>query len=81
MSHAQLVKEALNRFTPEQLAVVYVDSSLALEDQLPDTLENLLIVDSENWEFRTYSMSSDIRPANCTQDLLDYIDTNLEKVI
>lgn len=81
MLHVELVKEALIQFTPDQLAEVYIDTSLALEDQLPDTLKNLIVVESENWEFSNQSMATDVRLANCTQDLLDYINTSLEKVV
>lgn len=80
MSHQDHVKQALAHFTPKQLKQVYVDTAVDLDDQLPDTLENLLKFHSEDWSFQNHSMDSDVRHACSADDLISYVKLTLELV-
>lgn len=80
MSHQDYVQQALAHFSPEQLKQVYVDTAVDLEDQVPDTLENLLKYQSEDWTFQSYSMNSDVRHAQSVEDLISYVELTLEPV-
>ena len=68
MAHIDLIAETLKRFNREQLNEMYVDSSLDIDDQETITLESHIKDCSENWLFRTYSLSSDSRSANSLED-------------
>lgn len=80
MSHQDYVQQALAHFTPEQLKQVYVDTAVDLDDQVPDTLENLLKFHSEDWTFPNHSMDSDVRHARSADDLISYVELTLEPV-
>lgn len=80
MSHQDYVQQALAHFTLEQLKQVYVDTAVDLDDQVPDTLENLLKFHSEDWSFKNYTMDSDMRPACSAEDLISYVKLTLEPV-
>lgn len=79
MQHSIHIHKALSHYTPEQLKQVYTDTAVDLEDQVPDTLENLLQFHSKNWTFPNHSNSS-VHQAISSEDMISYVELILEPV-
>lgn len=79
MSHNEYVSQALQHFSQEQLQEFYVDTAVDLTDQVPDSLENLLKFQSADWTFSNPTADCDVRPARNVEDLIDYVNTTLER--
>lgn len=77
MQHKELIKQALQHYSQEQLNQMYIDSSLEKEDQESNTLETHIINYSEDWTFQSNSSSCDVRGANSLDDMIAYVDTTL----
>lgn len=79
MTHSELVTETLKKFSQEQLNEIYIDGSLDKSDQEALSLESHIKNCSEDWSFRSNSMSCDIRHPSTLDDMLDYINLTLVK--
>lgn len=80
MCHQDYVNQALSHFSPEQLKQIYVDTTVDLDDQVPDTLQNILKFQSEDWTFPNHSIDTDVRHVRSVEDLISYVELTLDKV-